>query len=80
MLCITMKHRTEDGDIPCREIIWHCGTQPPTIYDYEEVLLVQADGDELEVVCNTFNNLPCPKNKNVVVWTGDLASLIARNL
>lgn len=61
-----------------RERLWHIGSPTPTTD--QEVVEVQADGDELEYVINRFKNIPYPSHQRVVKWHGDLAKLIANNL
>lgn len=42
--------------------------------------LIQADGDELERIRDQFSNLPIPKSRRVVRWSGETAAFIAMNL
>ena len=46
----------------------------------DDILEVQADGDELELIYRQFENLPKAKFRRVVVFTGDMANFIARNI
>lgn len=43
-----------------------------------KVTSVQADGDELEAIKDTFTNIPMSKNR-VVRWDGEMASFIIVN-
>ena len=61
-----------------REFSWHVGKPRPIIE--EEVIEVQADGDELAYIIGSFVNLPRPVEKSVMRWYGDHAKLIAHNL
>lgn len=40
---------------------------------------IQADGDELERIRDTFDNIPMPKTR-VVTWTGEMATFIGMHL
>ena len=42
-------------------------------------LIVQADGDELEIIRDNFTNLPMT-DKRVVRWHGDFAWFIVANI
>lgn len=51
------------------------------IVEYEDkVLEIQADGDELEVIYDSFANLPRPTKQRVVRWFGETAAFIVHNL
>lgn len=54
---------------------WHVGT--PKVQGID-VVLVQADGHELEYVLEKVKNLPTVE-RAVVRWTGDLARFIYDN-
>ena len=45
-----------------------------------EVVMVQADGDELDFIINKFDNLVCNVEKRVMKWFGDTAKTIYYNL
>ena len=45
-----------------------------------EVVMVQADGDELDFNINKFDNLVCNVEKRVIKWFGDTAKTIYYNL
>ena len=52
----------------------------PIMLDGDDVVEVQADGDELMHIFNNFTNIPWPnKSKRVVVWYGDMAKFIVEN-
>jgi hypothetical protein len=61
-----------------REYQWHVGEPTPNVK--EDIVAVQADGDELDRITKDFDNIPCPKHKRVVRWFGEMATFIARNL
>lgn len=44
-----------------------------------EVKSIQADGDELEYIKNSFCNIPYHKTKRVQKWEDELARFIIRN-
>jgi len=46
----------------------------------ENVVRVQADGDELEAIYDQLEGLPKSKRGRVVNWYGDHAAFIAANL
>ena len=56
---------------------WHTGDS--TEIHPENVLLVQADGDELGLILRDFHNLPY-HNGRVNVWFGDLAKCVAERV
>jgi len=75
MLYITF----EDEDGNKKAICWHVGSRPDL--DYEaNVKKVQADGDELLYIQNSFNNIPYHKKARVQSWTGEIAKFIANHL
>lgn len=47
---------------------------------FEGCTYLQADGDELDYIRSKFDNLPIAQHRETVVWTGDLADFIFRNL
>lgn len=59
---------------------WHVGTPLGKIRNIQEVVEVQADGDELDHIESAFTGLPLAPKKRVVVWTGDFARFIVGNL
>ena len=62
---------------------WHVGEATNhIIIRANEVVAVQADGDELEFVLSNFGNLPrtLPVDRRVMRWYGDHAKFIAGNL
>lgn len=82
-----------------RELTWHIGDQLPERFDqetkeydhYQDVCLIQADGDELYYIKERFQNLPMavpvlPSEKGkfvaarIVRWRRDLAQFIYDNL
>lgn len=60
---------------------WHVGGKLPKGFRQviEQVLEVQADGDELEHLFTMFVNLPYYRGP-VVSWYGDLAKMIVKSL
>jgi hypothetical protein len=66
---------TQEG---ANSISWHVGEPLPEI-DVSRVLVVQADGDELEFIYREFANIPHGRG-GVVMWYGDMAKFIAGNL
>lgn len=64
---------------------WNIGQPLPCNYDeIAQIEYIQADGDELEYIKNTFvfnNNytIPIPRNR-VVRWFGDIAKIIVDSL
>jgi hypothetical protein len=63
-----------------KEYTWHIGNVPPGNYNSHNVTSVQADGDELTYLIQTFKNIPYHKTSAVQVWLGDYAKFIAANL
>lgn len=61
------------------DIIWHVGNPYPYIGDYNNVIEVQADGDELELIRRELYNIRMTNNR-VVNWYGDEAKFIATSL
>lgn len=59
---------------------WHVGTSLGKIKNIQEVVEVQAYGDELTRIEKVFIGLPLAPKKRVVTWTGDYARFIAGNL
>ena len=45
----------------------------------DNVTSIQADGDELEHIIKTFENVPIRKNGRVVNYFGDMAKFIVEN-
>lgn len=65
-----------------QSIVWHLGNElhQATIKDNaNDVIMVQADCDELDYILNKFKNLPCTTDR-VQKWYGDFAKFIAGNL
>ena len=64
---------------------WHINSNKPTFSSYmvpwevEHVILLQADGDELDFIRNRFDNIPISKG-NICCWRGSMADFIYRNL
>lgn len=57
---------------------WHVGTRTPAINSDSKVLLLMADGDELDFVVARFHNIPyCHP---ITKWEGEMASFIYKNL
>jgi predicted amidohydrolase len=54
---------------------YHIGQSLP---DGDEVIQIQADGDELDHIYNTFSNIPVAR-KRVVNYFGDMAKFIVEN-
>lgn len=66
------------------EFKWHIGEELPKIsfektihtngtVTQREIVRIQADGDELELIKNSFTNIPIPMKKRVVKWFGEMA-------
>lgn len=83
MLYVEMRNSTH--------LSWHVGEKlkPNDILDassviastIEDVVMVQADGDELDYIIDKFGIAAMrPKNSNVVKWYGDIAKFIVGNL
>jgi hypothetical protein len=61
-------------------IDWHVGESNPVKYfELEDVVVVQADGHELELIAS-WSGVPIPKDRRVVRWFGDTAKFIVANL
>lgn len=58
---------------------WHIGESTKVTY-CDVIVAVQADGEELDYIRNNFSNLPMREGHHAVVWEGELATFIARNL
>lgn len=56
------------------ELQFHVGDD----YVQEEVHILSADGDELDVICHYFVNIPLTKGR-VITWTGETAQFILNN-
>lgn len=67
----------EFTDINREEFQTHIGTSLP--FSPYDISAVQLDGDELEYVRNTMDNIPMHKTKRVVRIFGDHAKFIAAN-
>jgi hypothetical protein len=71
-------------------ISWHVGEMPPkdmlessSIFTItvEDVVMIQADNDELDYIIDKFGIAAMrPKNSRVVKWYGDIAKFIVGNL
>ena len=48
------------------------------IQDVPNVHRILVDGHELKYVEQNMTNLPCPTNKRVVIFYGDIAKLVAQ--
>jgi len=60
---------------------WHVGSPKPLSYeDITSVEYIQADGHELDLIKNTFDNTLIMPHKVVVRWYGDIAKTIIGNL
>lgn len=46
----------------------------------EDILSIQADGDELDEIRLRFDHIPLPKHRNSVIWRGEFAQFIWENL
>lgn len=57
---------------------WYVGEENPCVWEIVDT--VQADGDELEYLRRTFENLPFSNRSRVQTWRGDFAQFIADNL
>lgn len=60
-----------------QEKTWYVGNPVPKM---ENVIEVQADGDELHYIEMHFRGIPIACKKQVVKWTGDFAVFIYNNL
>ena len=65
-----------------REYTWHVGQKNPVLFkNVDDVIEVQADGDELQHIEMMFvGGFPLFFNKRVCKWYGDFAKLIVGNL
>jgi len=63
-----------------REYQWHNGESKPLLPSIEAVEMVQADGDELVYIRQSFDGIPTRFMGRVTVWRGDMARFIAENL
>lgn len=63
-----------------KEITWHY-SEPLSFSDLgnEEVLAVQADGDELDWIRSYFSNIPMHDGR-LVTWTGEAAMFIVHTI
>jgi hypothetical protein len=63
---------------------WHIGEACPVFEDMElstyKVTETWADGDELEYITRAFLNIPTNTTKRTLMWFGDIANFIVRNL
>lgn len=67
------------GHDPERDLAtWHVGESLPEIQPFM-VRRIQADGDELDLILLSFQNLPHTEER-VQIWYGDLAATIYANL
>lgn len=64
------------------EKTWHVGSGPVRdIVHPDNVISIQADGDELDLICERFGVAAIrPRGSNVVRWYGDTAKFIVGNL
>jgi len=74
-----------------KSIEWHLGQKSPI--QPNQVVSIQADGDELELILKTFGagyetkhiqdvkfSIPVPIGKRVVYWHGHIAKTIIANI
>jgi len=78
MMSIITQKKYENGMSENFEYVWHVGEPLPDL-NVQGVLVVQADGDELEFIYREFANIPHGRG-SVVMWFGDMAKFIAGNL
>lgn len=75
-----------DYTLPNRQLpyttTWHIGEliDGNVFLTESTIVLVQADGDELEYIKRNFTNIPFHVTKRVQRWVGDDAGFIAHNL
>lgn len=63
------------------EYEWHVGGDLKQLNEYgRQCVRLQADGDELELIREQFDNLPIHKTRRVVRWDSAMAAFIAMNL
>lgn len=82
MLYVEMRNSTH--------LSWHAGEKKPKellgassviASTVEDVVMIQADGDELDYIINKFGVAAMrPKGNTVVKWYGDVAKFIVGNL
>lgn len=87
MLFIVRKDKNGKKD----ERTWHLGGKKPAdviplkdylgnpyqeIADFDDVILVQADGHELDFIKNHFIGVPMRLSFGVMVWKGEMAQFI----
>ena len=58
---------------------WRIGQRVP-LCETLDVTMIQADGDELDMVRANFKNIPDNADRRVVVWRGVFAQFIFENL
>lgn len=63
------------------DLVWQVGDDHKKINDYgRNCKSIQADGDELELIRETFDNIPIHKDRPIQRWVGDMATFIAMNI
>ena len=71
------------GDVKVNTICWHTGEPKPDLHK-SQVLVVQADGDELDHIRRKFTGIPFVGLSNtggpVVIWRNPWAAFIMDNL
>lgn len=67
---------TENG----KNFTWHIKGKPKEndLGGKPKIILLQADGDELEIIINHFKNIP--HSYGICTWRGELAQFIYDNL
>lgn len=81
MALYVIEQLSDDKD-DCHASTWHVGGKPlDNTADPDKTIMVQADGHELEAICNQFTGLPKGGvRQRVVKWYGDMAKFIVANL
>lgn len=80
MLYMTVKHDDDEGRT--EDIQYHVHTFDRRFAKLaDSVVAIQADGDELDFICNWFPNLAIRHPKQPLsYWYGDFAKTLALNL
>lgn len=75
-----VEYKTATGEK--RTLEWHVGTKfsPDQVCLFSQVVLVQADGDELAYILDAFKSIPYHRTARVQKWRGDFANFIADNM
>lgn len=58
---------------------WWINSKGPELAADDEIISVQADGDELDYVKVMFTNIPFNNSCRVQIWHGEFARFIIRN-